>query len=93
MLICGTCGSFDPNGHVCREVEEMVDAHRNAIEYLVAEVMVSRQETIAATNAIKIIRGELEGNRDAAIKMIDVGFNKLPERQHSLTRCRSDNTA
>ena len=27
--------------------------------------------------AIKVIRGELEGNRDAAIKLIDAGFNKL----------------
>ena len=40
-------------------------------------MVVTRQEAIAATNAIKVIRGELEGNRDAAIKLIDEGFNKL----------------
>eukprot|EP00729_Bicosta_minor_P032914 gene32914-biopygen28634 len=77
MLICGMCAAFDHAGHVYKEVKEAVDAHRDTIESLLAEVVVSRQEAIAATTAIKIIRGELEGNRDAAIKLIDEGFNKL----------------
>eukprot|EP00729_Bicosta_minor_P008452 gene8452-biopygen18886 len=77
MLICGMCGSFDHAGHVYKEVKEATAAHRAMVEAVVAAVKITRQEVIAATNAIKIIRGELEGNRDAAIKLIDAGFNKL----------------
>eukprot|EP00729_Bicosta_minor_P001910 gene1910-biopygen20739 len=77
MLICGMCGSFDHAGHVYKEVKEATAAHRVMVEAAVAAVKITRQEVIAATNAIKIIRGELEGNRDAAIKLIDAGFNKL----------------
>eukprot|EP00729_Bicosta_minor_P033059 gene33059-biopygen2925 len=77
VLICGMCGSFDHAGHTYTEVKEAMDAHRTMVEAAVATVKINRQEVIAATNAIKIIRGELEGNRDAAIKLIDAGFNKL----------------
>eukprot|EP00729_Bicosta_minor_P001108 gene1108-biopygen29776 len=77
MLICGMCGSFDHAGHVYKEVKEATAAHRAMVEAAVAAVKITRQEAIAATNAIKIIRGELEGNRDAAIKLIDAGFSKL----------------
>eukprot|EP00729_Bicosta_minor_P001907 gene1907-biopygen20736 len=77
MLICGMCGSFDHGGHVYKEVKEATAAHRAMVEAAVAAVKITRQEVIAATNAIKIIRGELEGNRDAAIKLIDAGFTKL----------------
>eukprot|EP00729_Bicosta_minor_P032647 gene32647-biopygen23457 len=77
MLICGMCGSFDHAGHIYKEVKEATAAHRAMVEAAVAAVKITRQEAIAATNAIKIIRGELEGNRDAAIKLIDAGFNKL----------------
>eukprot|EP00729_Bicosta_minor_P018594 gene18594-biopygen29333 len=77
MLICGMCGSFDHDGHAYKEVEAAIVAHRAMVEAAVAAVKITRQEAIAATNAIKIIRGELEGNRDAAIKLIDAGFNKL----------------
>eukprot|EP00729_Bicosta_minor_P010042 gene10042-biopygen17958 len=77
MLICGMCAAFDHAGHVYKEVKEATAAHRAMVEAAVAAVKITRQEAIAATNAIKIIRGELEGNRDAAIKLIDVGFNKL----------------
>eukprot|EP00729_Bicosta_minor_P009256 gene9256-biopygen19972 len=77
MLICGMCGSFDHDGHVYKEVKEATAAHRAMVEAAVAAVKITRQEAIAATNAIKIIRGELDGNRDAAIKLIDAGFTKL----------------
>eukprot|EP00729_Bicosta_minor_P010909 gene10909-biopygen2342 len=77
MLICGMCGSFDHAGHVYIEVKEATAAHRAMVEAAVAAVRITRQEAIAATNAIKIIRGELDGNRDAALKLIDVGFTKL----------------
>eukprot|EP00729_Bicosta_minor_P024403 gene24403-biopygen9588 len=77
MLICGMCAAFDHAGHVYKEVKEATAAHRAMVEAAVAAVKITRQEAIAATNAIKIIRGELEGNRDAAIKLIDAGFNKL----------------
>eukprot|EP00729_Bicosta_minor_P000364 gene364-biopygen10824 len=77
MLICAMCGILHHNGHIFTPVEQAVGKHRATIETMLAEVVVTRQEAIAATNAIKIIRGELEGNRDAAIKLIDAGFNKL----------------
>eukprot|EP00729_Bicosta_minor_P012812 gene12812-biopygen13197 len=77
MLICGMCCAFDHDGHVYKEVKEAIHAHRAMVKAAVAAVKITRQEAIAATNAIKIIRGELEGNRDAAIKLIDAGFNKL----------------
>eukprot|EP00729_Bicosta_minor_P009255 gene9255-biopygen19971 len=77
MLICGMCAAFDHDGHVYKEVKEATAAHRAMVEAAVAAVKITRQEAIAATNAIKIIRGELEGNRDAAIKLIDAGFTKL----------------
>eukprot|EP00729_Bicosta_minor_P010756 gene10756-biopygen28039 len=77
MLICGMCAAFDHAGHIYKEVKEATAAHRAMVEAAVAAVKITRQEAIAATNAIKIIRGELEGNRDAAIKLIDAGFTKL----------------
>eukprot|EP00729_Bicosta_minor_P001904 gene1904-biopygen20733 len=77
MLICGMCAAFDHAGHVYKEVKEATAAHRAMVEAAVAAVKITRQEAIAATNAIKIIRGELEGNRDAAIKLIDAGFATL----------------
>eukprot|EP00729_Bicosta_minor_P006327 gene6327-biopygen25913 len=77
MLICGMCCAFDHAGHTYKEVKAAIVAHRAMVEAAVAAVKITRQEAIAATNAIKIIRGELEGNRDAAIKLIDAGFNKL----------------
>eukprot|EP00729_Bicosta_minor_P032620 gene32620-biopygen9570 len=77
MLICGMCCAFDHDGHAYKEVKEATAVHRAMVEAAVAAVKITRQEAIAATNAIKIIRGELEGNRDAAIKLIDAGFNKL----------------
>eukprot|EP00729_Bicosta_minor_P014098 gene14098-biopygen441 len=77
VLICGMCGSFDHAGHVYKEVKAAIAAHRAMVEAAVAAVKITRQEAIAATTAIKIIRGELEGNRDAAIKLIDAGFSKL----------------
>eukprot|EP00729_Bicosta_minor_P020147 gene20147-biopygen6582 len=77
ILICGMCGSFDHAGHVYKPIQEAIAAHRAMVEAAVAAVKITRQEAIAATNAIKIIRGELEGNRDAAIKLIDEGFNKM----------------
>eukprot|EP00729_Bicosta_minor_P032708 gene32708-biopygen14586 len=77
MLICAMCGILQHKSHDLTPVEQAVGKHRATIEALLAEVVVTRQEAIAATNAIKIIRGELEGNRDAAIKLIDAGFTKL----------------
>eukprot|EP00729_Bicosta_minor_P016939 gene16939-biopygen26211 len=77
MLICGMCCAFDHDGHAYKEVKAAIVAHRAMVEAAVAAVKITRQEAIAATNAIKIIRGELEGNRDAALKLIDAGFNKL----------------
>eukprot|EP00729_Bicosta_minor_P017349 gene17349-biopygen16219 len=77
MLICGMCGSLDHKLHTLTPVHDAIAAHRALVEAAVAAVKITRQEVIAATNAIKIIRGELEGNRDAAIKLIDEGFNKL----------------
>eukprot|EP00729_Bicosta_minor_P032635 gene32635-biopygen5721 len=71
------CGLLNHSKHDFTPVEQAVGKHRATIEALLAEVVVTRHEAIAATNAIKIIRGELEGNRDAAIKLIDAGFTKL----------------
>eukprot|EP00729_Bicosta_minor_P032695 gene32695-biopygen5762 len=77
ILVCAMCAVIQHNGHNLTPAKEAVGKHRATIEALLAEVVVTRQEAIAATNAIKVIRGELEGNRDAAIKLIDAGFNKL----------------
>eukprot|EP00729_Bicosta_minor_P024759 gene24759-biopygen27469 len=77
ILVCAMCAVMHHKSHDLTPVEQAVGKHRDTIEALLAEVVVTRQEAIAATNAIKIIRGELEGNRDAAIKLIDAGFTKL----------------
>ncbi len=77
ILVCAMCAVLQHNGHNLTPAKEAVGKHRATIEALLAEVVVTRQEAIAATNAIKVIRGELEGNRDAAIKLIDAGFNRL----------------
>lgn len=77
LLICAMCAVFDHAGHVYKEVQEAVDAHRAMIEAAVAAMKIARQEAIAATNAIKAIRGELKGNRNAAIKSIGEEFNQL----------------
>eukprot|EP00729_Bicosta_minor_P032632 gene32632-biopygen13541 len=77
ILVCAMCAVMHHKSHDLTPVEQAVGKHRATIEALLAEVVVTRQEAIAATNAIKIIRGELEGNRDAAIKLIDAGFTKL----------------
>eukprot|EP00729_Bicosta_minor_P022706 gene22706-biopygen15412 len=77
ILVCAMCGILQHKSHDLTPVEQAVGKHRATIEALLAEVVVTRQEAIAASNAIKIIRGELEGNRDAAIKLIDAGFTKL----------------
>lgn len=94
ILICAMCGILQHNGHDFTPIEKAVGKHRNAIEALLAGLVVSRQEAIAATNAIKIIRGELDGNRDAAIKLIDEEFNKLlraiRERRDALKKMVSD---
>eukprot|EP00729_Bicosta_minor_P005158 gene5158-biopygen22795 len=77
ILVCAMCAVMHHNGHDFTPVEQAIGKHRASIEALLADVVVTRQDAIAATNAIKIIRGELEGNRDAAIKLIDAGFTKL----------------
>eukprot|EP00729_Bicosta_minor_P001063 gene1063-biopygen18714 len=77
ILVCAMCAVIQHNGHNLTAAKEAVGKHRATIEALLAEVAVTREEAIAATNAIKVIRGELEGNRDAAIKLIDAGFNRL----------------
>eukprot|EP00729_Bicosta_minor_P032775 gene32775-biopygen27576 len=77
MLICAMCAAFDHAGHVYKEVKAAIAAHCAMVEAAVAAVKITREEVIAATTAMKIIRGELEGNRDEAIKLIDEGFNRL----------------
>eukprot|EP00729_Bicosta_minor_P014620 gene14620-biopygen24145 len=76
ILVCGTCGIHRHNGHSFTTIADAVGVHRTAIEALMAQVVVSRTHAIAAANAIKSVRGELEGNRDAAFKVVDADFNK-----------------
>eukprot|EP00729_Bicosta_minor_P003884 gene3884-biopygen17819 len=71
ILVCGTCGIHRHNGHSFTTIADAVGVHRAAIESLMAQVVVSRTHAIAAANAIKSVRGELEGNRDAAFKLVD----------------------
>ena len=76
-MICGMCGSLEHNGHNLTPMQEAIDAHRMLVEGLVAAVKLTRAEAIRAADAIKVIRGELEGNRVVALKIIDEGFNRL----------------
>eukprot|EP00729_Bicosta_minor_P032684 gene32684-biopygen22475 len=75
VLVCGTCGIHRHNGHSFTTIADAVGVHRAAIEALVAEVVVSRNEAVAAANAIKVVRGELEGTREAALKVVEDDFN------------------
>ena len=77
ILICGMCGSFDHAGHIYKPIQEAINVHRTRIEQLAAEVAETRKEVIDATDAIKIIRGELKGNKDAALKIVEEGCNRL----------------
>eukprot|EP00729_Bicosta_minor_P014622 gene14622-biopygen24147 len=70
-LVCGSCVVQHHNGHSLTTIGDAVGVHRAAIETLMAQVVVSRTHAIAAANAIKSVRGELEGNRDAAFKVVD----------------------
>eukprot|EP00729_Bicosta_minor_P022067 gene22067-biopygen25406 len=76
ILVCGSCAVQHHNGHSLTTTGDAVGVHRTAIETLMAQVVVSRTHAIAAANAIKSVRGELEGNRDAAFKLVDADFNK-----------------
>eukprot|EP00729_Bicosta_minor_P000618 gene618-biopygen24779 len=76
ILVCGSCAVQHHNGHSLTTTGDAVGLHRTAIEALMAQVVVSRTHAIAAAKAIKSVRGELEGNRDAAFKVVDADFNK-----------------
>eukprot|EP00729_Bicosta_minor_P012546 gene12546-biopygen3295 len=76
ILVCGSCVVHRHNGHSLTTTGDAVGVHRTAIETLMAQVVVSRTHAIAAAKAIKSVRGELEGNRDAAFKVVDADFNK-----------------
>ena len=71
------CGLLDHSKHDFTPVDQAAGVHRETIEALLAEVVVTRQESIVATNAVKIIRGKLEGNMKAALKVVNEGCNWL----------------
>lgn len=71
------CAAFDHAGHVYKQVKDAVGAHHSTIEQLAADVVVFYNDAITVLDAIKIDRGELEGNKDAALQIIDQGFNSL----------------
>eukprot|EP00729_Bicosta_minor_P030939 gene30939-biopygen14705 len=75
VLVCAMCAVTKHNGHALSPIADAVGVHRAAIAALVAEVVVSRNEAVAAANAIKVVRGELEGNREAALKVVEDDFN------------------
>ena len=77
VLVCGSCGLYQHSGYTFASIEQAAGAHRETIESLLAEVVATREDAIAATNAVKIIRGELEGNKKAALQVADEGFNRL----------------
>ena len=58
-------------------VDQAAGVHRETIEALPAEVVVTRQQAIVAATAVKIIRGHLEGNMKAALKVVNEGCNRL----------------
>eukprot|EP00729_Bicosta_minor_P014311 gene14311-biopygen31132 len=75
VLVCAMCAVTKHNGHALSPIADAVGVHRAFLEALVAEVVVSRNEAVAAANAIKVVRGELEGNREAALKVVEDDFN------------------
>ena len=77
ILVCAMCGILQHNGHDFTPVDQAAGVHRETIEALLAEVVVTRQEAIVAANAVKIIRGKLEGNMEAALKVVNEGCNRL----------------
>ena len=64
------CAAFDHAGHVYKQVKDAVGAHHSTIEQLAAEVVVSHNDAIAALDAIKIDRGELEATRMLPFKSL-----------------------
>eukprot|EP00729_Bicosta_minor_P032662 gene32662-biopygen18413 len=74
-LVCAMCAVTKHNGHALSPIADAVGVHRATIEALVAEVVVSRNEAVAAANAIKVVRGELEGKRKAALEVVEDDFN------------------
>eukprot|EP00729_Bicosta_minor_P007076 gene7076-biopygen14962 len=71
VLVCAMCGILHHKTHTLTPITDAVGVHRSAIEALVAQVVVSRTDAIAAANAVRIIRCKLEGNRDAALKLVE----------------------
>ena len=71
------CGILQHKSHDLTPIEQAAGVHRETIEALLAEVVVTREEVIAATNAVQILRSQLKGNKEAALKIIEEGFNWL----------------
>ena len=77
ILVCAMCGILQHKTHNLTPVDQAAGVHRETIEALLAEVVVTRQESIVAATAVKIIRGKLEGNMKAALKVVNEGCNWL----------------
>lgn len=77
VLVCAMCGLLEHSKHDFVPVEKAALAHRETIEAALAAVTVPRAEVVAAIAAIKVIKGQLQGNKDAANKVIEAGFKKL----------------
>ena len=75
VLVCAMCAVTKHNGHALSPIADAVGVHRATLAALVAEVVVSRNEAVAAANAIKVVRVELEGTREAALKVVEDDFN------------------
>ena len=77
VLVCAMCDLLNHSKHDFTPVEQAAGVHRETIEALLAEVVVTRQEAIVAATAVKIIRGQLEGNMKAALTVVNEGCNRL----------------
>ena len=91
MLICAMCGSLNHHGHGLQPVREAFDAQRAALNTRIEAVAVARAGVIAAIKEIKIVKAQLEPNKDkantsmlAGIKLLELAAKEGNGRPHSL---------
>jgi len=64
------------------EDEDEATLARATFDALFAEMVVASDKAVAAATVNKTIRSELEGNRDAALKVADDAMNRLAQAAH-----------
>eukprot|EP00729_Bicosta_minor_P010282 gene10282-biopygen324 len=77
ILVCAMCGILHHKTHTLRPIGEAARQHRGEIQALTAATKVSQQALSDTIKALYILKGNIEGNMDAAIAAIEEGYNRV----------------